>query len=204
MIVAARRRRRLSLARLAVGALTFLAVLVSGAALAVAAWELLLSMHPESALTLHFPDFEGSAMAVAAIFVVAAVAFVSVAHLLSRWIGAVELAAGALTWLAVLGLALAFFEPLFSAVALWPLFGGVAALKVEDGAVVGVASLLLLLGSLLPQLLLITGRVAPEAEDSNRPSSGAGGQGEGVPVRPNPSSSGRLSGLSGDVRGRDA
>ena len=132
------------------------------------------------------------------------VAFVATSHLLSRWIGALELAAGALVWLALLALALAFFEPLFSSVALWPLLGGVAALavvsfilgrgwvagallalaavpglvlcvpllvfealKVEDGAVVGVASLLLLLGSLLSQILLITGRLAPEAEDQN-------------------------------------
>ncbi|HEX2741031.1 MAG TPA: M28 family peptidase [Rubrobacter sp.] len=201
VIVAARQRGRLSLARLTWGALAFLTMLLSGAALAWAVWELLLSMHPESASTLHFPDFEGSAMAVAVIFAVAVVAFVAVTHLLSRWIGAVELAAGALVWLAVLALALTLFESLFSAVALWPLLGGVVALsvvaflgrgwaagvllalasvpglvlvvpllvletlKVEDGAVVGVASLLLLLGSLLPQILLVTGRLVPEAED---------------------------------------
>ncbi|HET7271566.1 MAG TPA: hypothetical protein VFI90_10835, partial [Rubrobacter sp.] len=130
----------------------------------------------------------------------AVVAFVAVAHSLSGWIGALELAGGALVWLVALSLATAFLEPLFSAVALWPLFGGVAALavvasfswrewvagallavtavpglvllapllafeaiKVEDGAVVGVASLLLLLGGLLPQLLLITGRGVLEA-----------------------------------------
>jgi len=138
----------------------------------------------------------------AAIYAVAVVAFVAASHLLSCWIGALELAGGPLVWLAALCLALAFFGPLFSAVALWPLFGGIGALavvafllrrlwsadallalaavpglvllvpllvfeaiKVEDGAVVGVASLLLLLGSLLPQILLITGRVMPEAED---------------------------------------
>ena len=124
----------------------------------------------------------------------------AVSHLLSRWIGALELAAGALAWLAVLALAFAYFEPLFSSIALWPLLGGIAALsvvayflgrewaagallalaavpsfvlfvplvvldalKVEDGAVEGVLILLLLLGSLLPQLLVIMGRVAPEA-----------------------------------------
>ena len=236
VILAARRRGRLSLARLTWGAIAILAVLVAGAALAVAAWEVALSMHPESASTLHFPDFEGSAFVVAAIFVAAAAAFVAVAYLLSRWIGAVEVAAGALVWLAVLALALAFFEPLFSSVALWPLLGGVAALslviflrrawsagaplalaavpglvlivpllvlearKVEDGAVVGVASLLLLLGSLLPQLLLITGRLASEAEDSNRPGSGAGDQTEDVSERTNSSPSGRSPRLSGDAR----
>lgn len=239
VIVTAQRRGRLSLARLALGTFTFLAVLVSGAALAWAVWMLLLSVHPESALTLHFPDFEGSGVAMAAIFAVTIVAFVAVAYLFSHWSGVVELAAGALVWLAVLGLALAFFEPLFSAVAVWPLLGGVVALaavtyflrrawaagallalaavpglvlvvpllvfealKVEDGAVVGVAALLLLLGSLLPQLLVITGRLAPEAEDSNRP--GSGGQTEGVPVRPNPIPSGRSPELPGDARSRDA
>ena len=72
--------------------------------------------------------------------------------------------------------------------------------KVEDGAVVGVASLLLLLGSLLPQLLLITGRLASEAEDSNRPGSGAGDQTEDVSERTNSSPSGRSPRLSGDAR----
>jgi hypothetical protein len=40
----------------------------------------------------------------------------------------------------------------------------IKAVKVEDGTALPVAVLLLLLGSLLPQLLLITGRLAPEAE----------------------------------------
>jgi len=66
----------------------------------------------------------------AAIYAAAVVAFVAVTDLLSRWIGALELAGGALVWLAPLSLVLAFFEPLFSAVALCPLFGGVAALAV--------------------------------------------------------------------------
>jgi hypothetical protein len=141
----------------------------------------------------------------AAIYAAAVVAFVAVTDFLSRWIGALELAGGALVWLAPLSLVLAFFEPLFSAVALCPLFGGVAALavvafllrrpwtagallalaavpglillvpllvfeaiKVEDGAEVGVASLLLLLGGLLPQILLITGRVVLEARDQTQ------------------------------------
>lgn len=206
VIVVARRRARLSLARLIWGALAFLAVLVVGVALAWAVWELLLSMHPESALTLHFPDFEGSGVAMAAIYAVAVVVFIAASHLLSRWIGTVELAAGALVWWVVLALALAFFEPLFSPLALWPLFGGVAALavaayflgrglaagtllalaavpgpvllvpllvikalKVEDGTALPVAVLLLLLGGLLPQLLLITGRVVSEAGDQKEP-----------------------------------
>jgi hypothetical protein len=201
VIVAARWRRQLSLARLGLGTLAFLAVLVVGVALAWAAWALLLSMHPESALTLHFPDFEGSGVAMAVIYGVAVVVFVAASHLLSRWIGALELAGGALVWWAMISLAVSFYEPLFSPLTLWPLVGGVAALavaahflrrgwaagalmalaavpgtlllvpllvikavKVEDGTALPVAVLLLLLGSLLPQLLLITGRLAPEAE----------------------------------------
>ena len=202
-VVLARRRIRLSLARLGLGTLAFLAVLVVGAALAWGAWELLLALHPESASTLHFPDFGGSRVAMAAIYAVAVVAFVAVSRLLSRWIGALELAGGTLVWLVGLELSRhAFFEPLFSAVALWPLLGGVAALavaafflrpawaagallalaavpgpvllvpllafeaiKVEDGAVIGVASLLLLLGSLLPQLLVISGRSRARSGD---------------------------------------
>jgi hypothetical protein len=128
--VVAWRRRRLSLARLGLGTLAFLAVLVVGAALAWGAWELLLAWHPESASTLHFPDFEGSGVAMAAIYAVAVVAFVAASHLLSRWIGVLELAGGALVWLVGLSLATAFFGPLFSTVALWPLLGGVAALAV--------------------------------------------------------------------------
>src|SRR5215211_5644626 len=54
----------------------------------------------------------------AAIYAAAVVAFVAVTDFLSRWIGALELAGGALVWLAPLSLVLAFFEPLFSAVAL--------------------------------------------------------------------------------------
>jgi len=37
----------------------------------------------------------------------------------------------------------------------------------DDGAAVGVALLLILLGGLLPQLLLITGQLTPEVMDHN-------------------------------------
>ena len=237
VIVASWRPGRISLPRLALGTFAFLAVVVAGCVIAWGAWELLLSMHPGAELR-EFPDFEGSTVAMTAIFAAAAAAFVAASHLLSRWIGALELAAGALVWFMLLALAFAFFEPLISAVALWPLLGGVAALavfaflgrgwavgglltlaavpglvllvpwvvlkaiEVEDGAAVGVLILLLLLGGLLGQLLVITGRVAPEAEDSSRP--GSGDQTEGVPVLPGPPPPGRSPRLSGDARGRDA
>jgi hypothetical protein len=205
VIVASWRRGRISLPRLALGTFTFLAVVVVGCALAWGVWELLLSMYPGAELR-EFPDFERSEVAMTAIFAVAAAAFVAASHLLSRWIGAFELAAGALVWFMLLALAFAFFEPLVSTVALWPLLGGVAALslvtfflgrgwaagallalaavpgpvllvplivikavKVEDGAAVSVLILLLLLGSLLPQLLVITGRLGLEAEEQSEP-----------------------------------
>jgi len=38
----------------------------------------------------------------------------------------------------------------------------------DDGAAVGVALLLILLGALLPQLLLIIGRLTPEVKDKER------------------------------------
>ena len=40
----------------------------------------------------------------------------------------------------------------------------------DDGAAVGVALLLILLGALLPQLLLIIGRLTPEVKDNERAS----------------------------------
>jgi hypothetical protein len=202
VIVAVRRRSRLSLIRLTWGTLAFLAVFVVGCVLAWGVWELLLSLHPH-AKELTYPDFEGSTLAMAAILTVTAAAFVSVGYMLSRWIGAVELAAGAIVCLEVLALALALLMPLSSTLALWPLLGGVAALAViaffllrrwaaallalasapalvllvpllvlqahqpDDGAAVGVALLLTLLGGLLPQLLLITGRLAPEVRDQS-------------------------------------
>lgn len=206
VIVGARRRGSLSLACLGLGTLAFLVVVVVGTAIAWAVWELLLLMHPESAWTLHFPDFEGSGMAMAVIYALAVVAFVAVSQLLSRWIGALELGAGALVWWVVLALTLAFFEPLFTPLVFWPLLGGVAALavvalylgrgwaagaflalaavpgpvllvpllvikavKVEDGATMPVAVLLLLVGSLLPQLLVITGQLGLEGGAQSEP-----------------------------------
>jgi len=202
VIVAARRRSRLSLVRLAWGTLAFVVVFAVGCLLAWGVWEFLLSLHPH-AKELSYPDFEGSTLAIAAIFTVTAAAFVSVAYVLSRWIGDVELAAGAIVCLGVLALTLALLRPLSSTLALWPLFSGVAALAVvaffwpqawsaamlalasapasvllvpllvlqmhqpDDGAAVGVALLLILLGSLLPQLLLIVGRITLEVKDNN-------------------------------------
>jgi heme exporter protein D len=200
VIVAARRRARLSLARLAWGTLASLAVVLVSVAIAAGIWELLLAMHPE-AEELSYPDFEGSGLAMTAIYVVAASAFIAVMHALSRSIGAVELTAGALLWWAVIDITLGLFAPLASVLAIWPLLGGTAALVVvtflqrswaaalvalaavpslvllfvplivlnalqpEDGAAEPVAILLLILGTLIVQLMLITGRLPAEVKD---------------------------------------
>jgi hypothetical protein len=199
VIVGARRRSGLSLARLAWGALAFLAVVLAGFALAAGVWELLLSAHP-GAKELDYPDFEGSARAMATIYTVAGATFIAVSHALSRRIGAVELAAGVLLWWAVIDLTLGLLAPLASALAIWPLLGGTVALAVvsflqrpwtaallalaavpglmlfvpllvlnalqpEDGAAVPVAILLLVIGTLIVQLMLITGRLPAEVKD---------------------------------------
>jgi len=199
VIVAARRQVHLSLARLAWWTLASLAVVLVGVAIAAGIWELLLAMHPE-AEELSYPDFEGSGLAMTAIYAVAATAFIAVMHALSRRIGAVELAAGALLWWAVIDLTLDLFAPLASALAIWPPLGGTGALVVvsflqrswaaallalaavpslvlfvplivlnalqpEDGAAEPVAILLLVIGTLVLQLMLITGRLPAEVKD---------------------------------------
>ena len=200
LIVAARRREDLALTRLAWGALAFFAVLLVGFGLSVGVWELLLSSHPH-ANALTYPDFEGSTLAMVAIYTVATTAFIAIMYSLTRRLGAVELAAGALLWWAVADLTLGLFAPLSSPLASWPLLGGIVALAVaafflrrawaatllalasapalllfipllvlqaqqpDDGAEVAVLALMLLLGLLVPQLTLITGRLGVEAKE---------------------------------------
>jgi hypothetical protein len=195
--VIAQRRRELTLGRLALGALAFLALLLVSFGLSVGAWELLVSAHPH-AKELTYPDFEGSTVAIVTIYAVVTTAFIAFMYAFSRRIGVIELAAGALIWWAVADLALGIFAPLSSALASWPLLGGIFALAVvtflrrpwaatllapaaapalvlfdpllvlqahqpDDGAGVAVLALMLLLGLLVPQLALITGRLGTEA-----------------------------------------
>jgi hypothetical protein len=198
VVGAAWRRRLVSGKQLAWGTLVIPGLAVVLTALAWGAWQLLLSMNPESEDTLHYPDFEKSTTAMAVIGVVGVLAFVAACHWLAQRIGVLELTAGSLVWWTLLALLLAIGEPLFSPVALWPLVGGVAAvvvaswvrhpwtrvgllalaaipglvvavplmileaINVEEGPLVAMPVLLFLLGSLLPQLLLITGRQRPE------------------------------------------
>ena len=199
LIVAARRRTDLTLTRVAWGALAFLGMLLAGAALATGIWELLLAAQP-GAEQLSYPDFEGSAVAMVAILAVTGAAFIALTYALSRRIGVVGLAAGALVvWLlADVGFGLA--NPLASALITWPLLGGVAGLAVvlivragvwaavllafvaapalmfivpllvletlkpDDGPGVAVLFLVLMLGLMVPQLSLITGRLAAKAD----------------------------------------
>jgi hypothetical protein len=91
LILAGRRREDLALGRVAWGALAFLGVLLVGAALATGVWELLLAAHP-GAEELSYPDFEGSAVAMAAILGVMGATFIAVAYALFRRIDVVELA----------------------------------------------------------------------------------------------------------------
>jgi hypothetical protein len=162
-------------------------------------WELLLALHP-GAEEFSYPDFEGSGLAMAAIYVSAGAASIAVTHTISRRIRGIELAAGALLWWAVVALAVGLFAPLASALTIWPLLGGTVALAVlsylqrpwaaalltlaafpslvlfvpllvlnalqpEDGAAEPVALLLLVIGTLVVQLMLITGRLPAEVKD---------------------------------------
>jgi hypothetical protein len=134
------------------------------------------------------------------VYAVVVVAFVALVYALSRRIGVVGLAAGALLWWAVIDLALGLFVPLSGALASWPLLGGLVALAIvtflrgpwaaallalasvptlvlfvsllvlqvhqpDDGAGVAVMGLTFLLGVLIPQLALVTGRLGFEAND---------------------------------------
>ena len=123
MIVAAWEQRRLSPAHLAWGAVAFFAVVLADFALAAGVWERLLSAH-RGAKELIYMDFEGSGLALAAIYVSAGANFIAVMHAFSRRIGAAELAAGVLLWWVLVVLTIGLFAPLASALTIWPLLGG--------------------------------------------------------------------------------
>jgi hypothetical protein len=199
VVVLARRREVLRLGRVLTAGGVVLALAALGAVVAWGAWEALLALNPDSATTLHHPDFERATAAMYAIYGVVAVTFLAMCRLLRRWLIGLEIAAGALLWWMVGTLLVSFGEPLFSPVLLWPFVGGVAALAavafvrsewvtavllglaavptlvvavpllmlealdVEDGTMVAVPILLLLLGSLLPTLLWIGDRLEPQA-----------------------------------------
>src|SRR5215203_4983321 len=169
LIMAARRRGDLALTRLVWGALAFLAVLLASFALSVGVWELLVSLHPH-AKELTYPDFKGSTVAMAAIYAAATVAFIAIMYMLSRRISAVDLAAGALLWWAVVDLTLGLFAPLSSALASWPLLGGIVALAVVVFLRGPCAATLLVLAS-VPALVLLFPLLVLQA---HQPDDGAG------------------------------
>jgi hypothetical protein len=152
------------------GTLAFLAVLLVSFGLSVGVWELLLSGHPH-AKDLTYPDFKGSTVAMAAIYAAATAAFIAVTYVLSRRIGVVELAAGALLWWAVADLTLSLFVPLSSALTIWPLLGGIVALAVVAFLRGPWAAALLALTS-APALLLFVPLLVLQA---HQPDDGAGG-----------------------------
>jgi hypothetical protein len=199
LIIVARRRGNLRLRPLSWGALAFFATVLVGFGLSTLVWEILISAHPH-ANELSYPDFKGSSAAMVTVYAVVVVAFVALVYALSRRIGVVGLAAGALLWWAVIDLALGLFVPLSGALASWPLLGGLVALAIvtflrgpwaaallalasvptlvlfvpllvlqvhqpDDGAGVAVMGLTFLLGVLIPQLALVTGRLGFEASD---------------------------------------
>jgi hypothetical protein len=127
------RRRRISLVRTLLGTLAFLGVILLFILLATLAWNLLLDTYPVTKeATLHYLDFEGSA--VWKIGIMAAVLLLGLAALygLSRYLGAVSVTAGGiLLFLVGLWLAYLFFDsdnPATTAHIAWPLLGGVGGL----------------------------------------------------------------------------
>jgi hypothetical protein len=193
------RRRRTRGRHVLWGALLTLGLTAALTAAAWGTWQALLAMNPESADTIHYPDFAESTRAMVAVLAVAGAVFVAVCHLVTRWLGTYELTIGAVMWWAVVAVLLALQVPLFSPIALWPLLGGVAtigivsfvhrlwpgtvllalaavpglvvlipllvldSLDVENGPLGTLPGFLFFLGSILPQLMLVTGRwPAPE------------------------------------------
>jgi hypothetical protein len=106
----------------------------------------------------------------AAIYAAATAAFIAVMYVLSRRIGVVELAAGALLWWAVADLTLGLFVPLSSALTIWPLLGGIVALAVAAFLRAPQAAALLALAS-APALLLFVPLLVLQA---HQPDDGAG------------------------------
>ena len=177
------------------GALAFLAVLLASFALSVGVWELLVSLHPH-AKELTYPDFKGSTVAMAAIYAAATVAFIAIMYMLSRRISAVELAAGALLWWAVVDLTLGHFAPLSSALASWPLLGGIVAVVVF---LRGPWAATLLALAFAPALVLFVPLLVLQA---HQPDDGAGVSPRGRHCLP--SGSGRFQMSASELSGRRA
>jgi hypothetical protein len=204
VVVAARRRRHLRLGRAALGSAVWLGLCLVGLVVSSLVWRLLLAAHPESDTTLNAADYEHASTHLLVIVLVAIAAYVAASHLLARWLGALELAAGAIVWSVLGALLFAFAVPLFSPVAGPMALGGVVALAVavfadprrwgpaivmavaaapgfvvmvplllleifdvEDGPTVAIPVFGLFVGTLLPQVLLVTGRLPGSRMDTS-------------------------------------
>jgi hypothetical protein len=204
VVVAARQRRHLRLGRAALGSAVWLCLCVVGLVVSSLVWRLLLALHPESDTTLNAADYEHASTHLLVIVLVAIAAYVAASQLLARWLGALELAAGAIVWSVLGALLFAFAVPLFSPVAGPMALGGVVALAVtvfadprrwgpailmavaaapglvvmtplllleifdvEDGPTSAVPVFGLFIGTLLPQVLLVTGRLSGSRMDTS-------------------------------------
>lgn len=165
VVLLARRRAVLRLGRVLTGAGVVLGLVVIGALGAGGAWEALLALNPDSATTLHHPDFEDATGAMYAVLGVAGGAFLLACLVVRRWLSGLEIAAGALVWWMLGALLVAFGEPLFSPVLLWPFLGGVAGLAVVAFVRSDWAGAVLLAAVAVPTLVVTVPLLMLEAID---------------------------------------
>lgn len=165
VVALARRRKVLRLGRALVAVAAVLGLVGVGAAAARGVWEALLRLNPDSATTLHHPDFEYATAAMYVIYAVVGVAFLAMCLLLRRWLSGLEIAAGALVWWMVGALLVSFGEPLFSPVLLWPFAGGVIALAVVAFTRPEWATAVLLAVAAVPTLVVTVPLLMLEALD---------------------------------------
>lgn len=200
LLAAARRRHHIRFGRMVLASLTVLGTCVVVTIPAWAVWRLLLQMNPESQTTIHYPDFVHSDAAMAGIAGLAVIAYAALAYWLAKRLGTLEYVASGALLATLVGLLLAFGQPLFSPVAVWAAVGASAsftvcifldlrrwpaaallalasvpalvlvvplmvleAINVENGPMVAVPVLGLVVGALLAQMLLITGRLPTPA-----------------------------------------
>lgn len=129
------RRRQFLIGQSLLATLIYFVTLVVITLLAVALWQMLLTIFPVTReVTLGYVDFEGSAAWIAGMLVAVFCLCTAMLYLLARRMAASSLAAGGiLAYLLVWWLAYFFLDadnPATTAYLAWPFFGGVAALAV--------------------------------------------------------------------------
>ena len=165
VVALARRAGLVRLRRVLVATGAVAGMVVIGAVAARVAWEVLLDLNPESATTVHNPDFEHATGAMYAIYAVVGVAFLAACWGLRRWMSAVELTVAALVWWGAGTLLVSFGEPLYSPVQLWPFVGGIAAIAVLALVRSPWATAVLLAASAVPTLVVAVPLLMLEALD---------------------------------------